>query len=153
MTVEKKKNIQAKDKEIVEKVKKMKTPIIAYVNGTCVGQGFTLSLNCDFIIADENARFGYTNINIGQGLRIDELKKFKETVGHQASMYYLLTGELINFSEAKRLNIVIDINEKHHVPSTIYHFVIDVARWVSSKPKLLNSIVKGNYTHTDTEKK
>ena len=40
-------------------------PVIAAVNGYCLGYGLTLVTWCDFVIASEQAEFGYPEVNLG----------------------------------------------------------------------------------------
>ena len=40
-------------------------PVIAAVNGYCIGYGLTLVTWCDFVIASERAEFGFREVTIG----------------------------------------------------------------------------------------
>jgi len=127
------------EKKFFNFMKDLSIPIIAYVNGYCVGSGFTLALNCDFIVAKESAQFVYPNINIGKILRNDEIDNFKNIVGMNTSKYLLLTGKSLDASEAKRLNIVQDIvSDNDTLPDYIDH--------ISKFPQQLLEKVKNQFT-------
>ena len=40
-------------------------PVIAAVNGYCLGYGLTLVTWCDFVIASERAEFGFPEVRLG----------------------------------------------------------------------------------------
>ncbi|MEC8393137.1 MAG: enoyl-CoA hydratase/isomerase family protein, partial [Actinomycetota bacterium] len=48
-----------------ESGKEIYKPVIAAVNGACVGYGLTAVTFCDFVIASDNATFSYPEVTIG----------------------------------------------------------------------------------------
>ncbi|MEY2461752.1 MAG: hypothetical protein QOG30_3582 [Acidimicrobiaceae bacterium] len=79
-------------------------PVIAAVNGHCLGYGFTLVTWCDFVIASERATFGYPEVLLGVPTIVGAIR-LPTKIGWQAAMELLLTGERINASRAKEMGI------------------------------------------------
>ena len=79
-------------------------PVIAAVNGHCLGYGFTLVTWCDFVIASERATFGYPEVLLGVPTIVGAIR-LPAKIGWQPAMELLLTGERINASRAKEMGI------------------------------------------------
>ena len=80
-------------------------PTIASVNGHCIGYGLTAALFCDFVIAVENATFGYPEVGIGVPTIVGAIK-LPDRVGWSNAMELLLTGERFTAAEAKDMGLV-----------------------------------------------
>ncbi|GAB6906071.1 CrtA1 [Desulfosarcina cetonica] len=70
-------------RDLPELMRACKKPVIAAVSGHAVNRGFELALNCDFIIAAENAQFSdnYVRVGIHPGWGITQL--LQQTVGQR----------------------------------------------------------------------
>ena len=69
-----------------------KKPIIAAVNGLCLGGGMEMIINCDMVIASSNARFGLPEVKVGVIAVAGALPRLVRTVGKQRAAEMALLG-------------------------------------------------------------
>jgi enoyl-CoA hydratase/carnithine racemase len=79
-------------------------PVIAAVNGYCLGYGLTMVTWCDFVIASETAEFGYPEVRIGVPTIVGAIR-LPDRVGWQPAMELLLTGDRIDAARAKEIGL------------------------------------------------
>jgi len=79
-------------------------PVIAAVNGYCLGYGLTLVTWCDFVIASERAEFGFPEVGIGVPTIVGAIR-LPQRLNWQYAMELLLTGERIDANRAKEIGL------------------------------------------------
>src|SRR3954471_7931625 len=79
-------------------------PVIAAVNGYCLGYGLTLVSWCDFVIASERAQFGYPEVGIGVPTIVGAIR-MPQRLNWQYAMELLLTGDRIDAARAKEIGL------------------------------------------------
>ncbi len=89
-------------------------PIIAAINGYCLGIGLTVALAADFRIAAEHAQFGYPEVAIGVPTIIGAIRT-SWVVGQQAALEMLLTGDRFDAAYAYRVGLVNKVVPKDQV--------------------------------------
>lgn len=92
---------------LVPRLRSLRQPVIAAVNGPAAGGGFALALASDVRVAAASARFNVAFIRIGlSGCDIGVSWLLPRLVGASAAFELLLTGRLIDAGEAHRIGIV-----------------------------------------------
>jgi enoyl-CoA hydratase/carnithine racemase len=81
-------------------------PVIALVEGDCVGGGCGLAIACDLRVAGRAARFGITPAKLGLVYSLHDTKLLVDLVGPAQAKRILFTAELIDSAEAYRIGLV-----------------------------------------------
>lgn len=121
-----------------ETIKEFKKPIIAAVNGFCLGGGCELAMHCDIIIAGDSAQFGQPEINLGIMPGAGGTQRTVKAMGKSNAMLALLTGSFIDAKTAQKMNLVSQV-----VPvQTTMIRSLEIARIIASKSPLAVTAIK-----------
>jgi enoyl-CoA hydratase len=81
-------------------------PVVAAVAGFALGGGCELAMQCDLIIAADNAKFGQPEIKLGIIPGIGGTQRLTHAVGKAKAMDLILTGRMMDVAEAERAGLV-----------------------------------------------
>jgi enoyl-CoA hydratase/carnithine racemase len=105
-------NFQEKMAGLAEAVRQLPQPVIAAVNGPCVGAGFALALACDIRICSTAASFGNAAILLGlSGAEMGMSYHLPRIVGTSVAADWMLSGRTVSAAEADRRGLVSELVE------------------------------------------
>jgi enoyl-CoA hydratase len=104
-------------------------PVIAAVNGFCLGGGMELALACDIRIASTGAKFGQPEVNLGIIPGGGGTQRLPRVVGMGAALRLILSGDMIDATEAHRLGLV----EEVVAPDQLMSRAMALAEMIASK--------------------
>lgn len=81
-------------------------PVVALIEGPCIGAGLGVALCCDVRVASANARFGVTPARLGVAYGLEDSRRLVDAAGASAAKDLLFTGRIIDAGEALRLRLV-----------------------------------------------
>ena len=81
-------------------------PVIAMINGYCLGGGCELAMSCDLRVASDKASFGQPEINLGLIPGGGGTQRMARLAGVGQTLRLVLTGDRISAAEAKEIGLV-----------------------------------------------
>lgn len=111
MSPEAAETFSAQGHQIFEKIEHLQVPVLAAVNGFCLGGGCELALACDIIYASDRAKFGQPEVKLGLIPGFGGAVRLPRKVGLAAATEWILTGDIYGAQEALQIGLVKTIVE------------------------------------------
>lgn len=100
-------------------------PIVVKVHGYCLAGGTDMALNCDMIVAAEDAEFGFPAV---RSMGSPSTHMWTYLVGPQWAKRLLLTGERIDGKTAERIGLVVQAVPAAELDATVHALASSIAR-------------------------
>jgi len=93
-------------KDLYSKVANFEKPIIAALNGTCLGGGLELALCCDLRIAADHVKLGFPEVNLGIMPGAGGTQRLPRLINPSLARYLIYTGSILTATEALSCGLV-----------------------------------------------
>ena len=93
-------------RRIFDEIAAFPKPVLAMINGFALGGGCELALSCDVRVAARSARFGQPEVRLGLIPGGGATQRLPRLVGHGAALRLILSGDIIDATEAHRIGLV-----------------------------------------------
>ena len=91
---------------VFDRIERSRKPVLAAINGTCVGGGLELALACHIRIAAQGVKLGVPETKLGLIPGFGGTQRLPRVVGPSRAAEMILTGESISAEEAFRIGLV-----------------------------------------------
>ncbi|HEX8939425.1 MAG TPA: enoyl-CoA hydratase-related protein [Candidatus Limnocylindrales bacterium] len=115
-----------------ERIRGVRTPIVAAVRGWALGGGNELAMTCDMVVAGEDARFGQPEIRLGVIPGAGGTQRLTRAVGKARAMELVLTGRAMDAREAYAAGLVTKVVPAEETVDA----ALDLASLVAEQPPL-----------------
>lgn len=113
-------------------------PIVAAVNGHCLGAGLEIALQCDVRIASRTATFGLPEAKVGSIPAVAGLHRLLKAVPAAHAMQMALTGERISAAAAQGMGLVTEVVDGQ----SLLDRALSIARFIASNAPLAVQAIK-----------
>ncbi|WP_433239470.1 enoyl-CoA hydratase/isomerase family protein [Streptosporangium sp. CA-135522] len=113
-------------------------PVIAMIEGFCVGGGCQLALACDLRLAAEDARFGITPAKLGIVYPLSSTRRLVDLVGPSAAKLLLYSADLVDADRALRTGLVDEVLPATELSERVY----GLARTMAGRSQLTLAATK-----------
>ena len=138
MTAIEGKDFAARTMRVFRRLELLSIPVIALVNGYCLGGGCELAMSCDFILASDKAVFGQPEVNLGVSPGFGGSQRLPRLVGRAMALELLFTGRQVKADEALRIGLA-----NHVYPAeALLMQGMEMARLIASKGPLAVRLTK-----------
>ncbi|MFC4450263.1 enoyl-CoA hydratase/isomerase family protein [Halorussus aquaticus] len=123
---------------VYEYVDDLDQPVVCAINGHALGGGCELAQACDTRIAREGAKLGQPEINLGIMPGGGGTQRLPRLVGEGQAMKLILSGELVDATEARDIGLVDEVHDEESFEDRVY----DLAESMAEKSPLALKFAK-----------
>lgn len=91
---------------VTEVIENLKKPVIAMIDGFCLGGGLEIAMSCDLRVASDRTKLGQPEINIGIIPGAGGTQRLTRLVGEGRAMEMILTGRMVKAEEGLQYGIL-----------------------------------------------
>jgi enoyl-CoA hydratase len=123
----------------------LRKPVIAVLNGNCMGGGLELALGCGFRIASSDARFALPEIKRGVWPGTGGIFLLERLIGPSRARRLLLTGETLDSEEALKICLLDEVVAPHALDTRVMQFAEELANRPPSSVRSISDLLEHQF--------
>jgi enoyl-CoA hydratase/carnithine racemase len=124
-----------------ERLRHVQKPIIAEIDGYCLGGGLELALMCDLLVASSHAQFGHPEITLGTIPGCGGTQALPYIIGKVRALEMLLTGRMISAQEALAWGLINACVEPEQLAAQTLKYAETIARYSQPAVRMIKALV------------
>ncbi len=147
--IEEAKLMAKRGQDVFKMIEDFPKPVLAAVNGFCLGGGCELAMAAHIRTCSVNAKFGQPEVNLGLIPGYGGTQRLPQLIGKSKAMELLMTGDMIDAEQAKSLGLVSYI---HPLESIVEDSIALLQKIILKAPLAIAGIiscVNAQYNHED----
>jgi len=134
-------------------IETLKLPVIALIEGYCLGAGLAVGLACDIRVGGENARFGAPPAKLGLIYSLGDTRRLVNAVGASAAKAMLFSAALHPAAEALRLGLLDEVHAAEALEGAVIakaQGMAALSRWsIATAKAVVGLVLEGQATETE----
>lgn len=139
-------NFSKVGQDAFSKLVNIEIPVIAAVNGFALGGGCELAMACDFRIASTKAKFGMPEVSLGLIPGYGGTQRLSRLVGLGDALFLILTGQIIEASDAFRIGLVQKVVEPENLLTEAKNLASKIAEQGPHAVKTAKKIIRKGFS-------
>jgi 2-(1,2-epoxy-1,2-dihydrophenyl)acetyl-CoA isomerase len=131
---------------MIRSITAIRKPVIAAVDGACVGAGWSIALACDFVLASPRARFCQSFGRIGYVPDAAAVWQLSRLIGVMRAKEIVYSSRMVEADEALRLGLLLDIVQ----PQALMDEALTLARSLAAGAPLAIGMAKRQFEAAHT---
>ena len=137
-------------KELFQQIYEHPKPVIAKVHGHAIAGGCGLATVCDFVLAAEEAKFGYTEVRIGFIPALVSVFLIRK-IGEGRARELLLSGELYSAQEVQQMGLINKVYPAHELEARVNELAQQLIQNNSGQSMALTKKMIVEVQHLETQ--
>ena len=117
--------------EMLNKIEDLPFPVIAKINGYCLGGGLELAMACDIRIASSNAVLGQPEIKLGLIPGAGGTQRLSRLVGKGIAKELIFTGDNMDAQRAYEINLINKVVPLEKLDETVWNLASRLSQGAS----------------------
>jgi enoyl-CoA hydratase len=128
----------ARGHRVLDRIASLPVPVIAAINGFCLGGGCELSLACDIVYAASSAVFGQPEVKLGLIPGFGGTQRLARRIGPMRALELVTSGRMVDAAEAKAIGLCVDV----YPAEALMKAVLGVARTIAKRAPVAVRVAK-----------